>query len=187
MRWGVSIDEACNLYGSYIETVEHILRNCQKSSRLWFLWLLRLVVDCFASRDIGNWLASEIVPRRSEALEQAVMLPWSFWRSINQKIFEDSCFDPWAMVSIIISTYQDYKKVAVSLLVENYAPTQHARQWKPLSEGRVKLNSDLAVFDDGSAGFGAIFRDYQSNVLMGTIVWTPTVSPPPEGETQAII
>lgn len=42
---------------------------------------------------------------------------------------------------------------------------------------------DLAIFDDRSVGFGAIFRDYQDNVLMAASNWVLAVSSPLEGET----
>lgn len=61
------------------------------------------------------------------------------------------------------------------------------RRWKPPEIGYAKLNSEIACFNDGKGGLGAILQDHKSKVFMAATKCVSSLSNPLENETQAII
>lgn len=56
LKRGMDMDEACSTYGSQVENVEHILRDCNWSSRLWLLCPLGFYVDTFTGLNFASCL-----------------------------------------------------------------------------------------------------------------------------------
>lgn len=115
------------------------------------------------------------------------MLAWFIWYSRNKKIFENRTLDPWATVLSASSTYQDYQAVMMLSIQDPIFHFDQVRIWKPPDTNFVKLNIYLTLFEDGSAGSGAIFRDHVGQVPMAASCRHQAVNSPPECETQAII
>lgn len=48
------------------------------------------------------------------------------------------------------------------------------------------MNTNVVVFEDGSAGFGVIFKDHAGQVLMAASGWHQVINSPLESETQPV-
>lgn len=70
----VDTDKFCSIYEMHEESVEHILRDCPWSFRLWFLSLLGLAMDSFTGVDFVHCMVNKIFLKKLDVMEMALML-----------------------------------------------------------------------------------------------------------------
>ncbi|KAM1189074.1 hypothetical protein FF1_024970 [Malus domestica] len=70
--------------------VEHILRDCSKSARIWFSSLLGFRV--YDARNIGGveWIANLAKSLEKESFDLVLLLIWNIWKDRNELILQGS-------------------------------------------------------------------------------------------------
>ncbi|KAL8484126.1 hypothetical protein ACS0TY_026720 [Phlomoides rotata] len=96
------------------------------------------------------------------------MLSWYLWKACNLLIFERKCLTEMEVVQHALRLLHEFQDAAYNRVTRD-KPKAHRTYWCPPPAGTLKLNSDAAVFADGTAGFGFIIRDaYGLVTLAGT-------------------
>ncbi|KAL8506704.1 hypothetical protein ACS0TY_017559 [Phlomoides rotata] len=96
------------------------------------------------------------------------MLSWYLWKARNLLIFERKCLTEMEVVQHALRLLHEFQDAAYNRVTRD-KPKAHRTYWCPPPAGTLKLNSDAAVFADGTAGFGFVIRDaYGLVTLAGT-------------------
>lgn len=74
LKRGIGEDKVCSICSLQYENVEHILKDCGWSSRLWLLYPLEICIDAFVGVNFAFWLYGDILSKGFKVLEQTMML-----------------------------------------------------------------------------------------------------------------
>lgn len=78
----------CAFCSGGVETVEHVLRYCSKSPRIWFSSLLGFRV--YNARNIVwvEWIANLAKSLAKESFDLVLLLIWNIWKDRNELIWQ---------------------------------------------------------------------------------------------------
>ena len=168
---GCEIDKMCPLCGEQEETVKHIMMSCPDTQTIWRLSPLRLIPNADGEGSFTEWVAELLVKVKDErwwALFWCVA--WGVWLRRNVWVFESRRVELEGVVDRAVRLMCEYE-----LAMEVHKPllsdvAAGAKVWEAPAMGRLKINSDAAMFDDGKVGIGGVVRDAEGDVLMATCV-----------------
>ncbi|KAL8462588.1 hypothetical protein ACS0TY_033572 [Phlomoides rotata] len=93
------------------------------------------------------------------------MLGWSLWKARNLLIFEGKLLSELEIVHHALRFLHEFQNAAYNR-VKKDKPKDHRTSWRTPPAGLCKLNSDAAIFDDGTVVFGFIIRDTNGLVIL---------------------
>ncbi|KAL2935293.1 ADP-dependent glucokinase [Bienertia sinuspersici] len=93
-----------------------------------------------------EWFAWLCESRDKEKLEAFAMITWSIRNARNKLRFKEVYSSPEACVHKAMDLLQEYRKVGDQLQKPN---TRTEAQWRPPSEGNIKVNFDAAINAEG--------------------------------------
>ncbi|KAF5191552.1 hypothetical protein FRX31_018863 [Thalictrum thalictroides] len=182
-KHGVNLASRCFLCCKEVEDLDHLIWDCERSKKLWD-WL----ANCFQfQNDFTNLQQALFKCDRSSSLIKdlwnvgvmATMV--ELWKGRNIVAFQNIGFNDgkvrgdvrkWLRCAHKLSGGSNYSvdntvmnKLNLSLKWDK-APTVKLCRWYPPRPPFVKLNTDGASRGNpGTAGLGAVIRDYEGNVL----------------------
>ncbi|KAH6796956.1 hypothetical protein C2S52_021510 [Perilla frutescens var. hirtella] len=166
MARGLDIDPFCSKCGKAKENLEHVFRDCEWSSFFWEASIFRLQISAQGSfLSIQDWILLLIKNKSSEFLDIFVMLLWSIWRLRNHLEFQQHLLSHQECFTIVVLSFlADYQ-------ANNRAPppsnreSSHCTRWSRPPLGLIKLNSDVSLDPQGSAGLGGVIRNHNGTIL----------------------
>ncbi|KAL2939352.1 hypothetical protein RDABS01_000184, partial [Bienertia sinuspersici] len=145
------VDSRCQLCGEDNETTEHILLHCSEARKVWYLSPLRL--SSGEHQDVSlkdKCLHLMTIYKEERWWELFWTIAWSIWTNRNAWCFEKK------------------KKEGMELVQRATNLVNDPVRWTPPVEGTYKLNTDVAVFQEGKVGLGAILRDHMGETVVTT-------------------
>ncbi|XP_062021088.1 uncharacterized protein LOC133737572 [Rosa rugosa] len=111
---------------------------------------------------------------------------WNWlWRNRNLNRYGEKSLEPAEVAHLAAEWKNEFVKLGVPNHDLNVAAARHRVQWKPQSQGHIKLNFDEACdTKNGVCGLGVVFRDYQG-VLKGALA-VPQVGNLPPRSVEAL-
>ncbi|KAK6116358.1 hypothetical protein DH2020_049820 [Rehmannia glutinosa] len=99
-----------------------------------------------------------------EYVEMMSLLAWKIWLARNKWCMEKKRFDTSKVLEEAqMMRTEMYKNTNPS---RSERRTTNSTKWVPPPSGTLKLNSDVAIFNDGTVGFGFAIRDSTGDVLL---------------------
>ncbi|KAG4401290.1 hypothetical protein AAZX31_07G220500 [Glycine max] len=157
----LSSNPFCCRCSNQVESVLHLLRDCDKACSVWSMFQPTLVVD-FAEHDSSVWLHKHATCATGALF---CLICWFIWRDRNAMTFSNENWQEWFIASQvnnmlnIISNQQECQP-------RNRYTVQVA--WKPPPPTVLKLNTDgSSLVNPGQSGFGGVIRDSQRDWIIG--------------------
>lgn len=159
-----------------VETDTHVLFTCDFAQTVWHTAGLQQVIQA-----LPHETAFMIFRRVFEVckMEQCVltgMISWGLWNRRNRWVWERINGSAFGVRMAATNTLADWKE-AQSLRTKRGTDVRD-HVWRKPMEGWVKVNTDAAVFNDGSIGVGCVMRNSQGAWMGGRCCkvrgsWTP--------------
>ncbi|XP_072058140.1 uncharacterized protein [Arachis hypogaea] len=150
----------CSRCNADLETMEHCLRDCEKSRCIWKM-LDPLLIDSFEGTPLEFWIR-KVMPG-NEAIVGAGL--WWVWRHRCNDIFNNG--DQWSNYKVVAMariTANDLRKFASTKCIT----FKDRRRWKPPIGDTFKVNCDASLFSDWNlAGIGCVIRDSNGRWISG--------------------
>ncbi|KAK4267368.1 hypothetical protein QN277_024155 [Acacia crassicarpa] len=172
---GLTTDDRCPVCSSDTETIQHVLRDCPDTKKLWRQIVPRHVWRRFSSLRDDLWIRWNVSHRGKN--QQAdewrnifTIVCWWLWRRRNTLVFEGK----WASNnSIQASAIAMHSSLSVarerfySAKAKLPMSRQGGERWTPPQEGKIKINTDGA-FSPWAPGIasGGLLRDEHGKLLM---------------------
>ena len=170
-RKGLTDDVIYPMCGDEPETTIHTLCECEETKQLWYMSPLRIVVQKGKNKSMKEWcenLAHVIKDECWWDLFWCIM--WGVWLRRNKWVFEQKKIQVEEVLSKAVSLVGEFIVASETNNQKTQAKEKALIRWKPPEEGYFKVNSDAALFDDGTVGCGAVMRDELGEVMDATAV-----------------
>ncbi|XP_057247591.1 uncharacterized protein LOC130589950 [Beta vulgaris subsp. vulgaris] len=169
-RRGCVVDNICPMCGSDVETPFHALVLCPSAQVVWKISPLRLVFKEGMGTSIMEWVACLILKYTDEAWWALFWsLLWGIWLARNSWVFENRKLDAMTVVERAQCRVGEFQEAQDNDKVASLVCRGGENRWKAPSDGWFKVNSDAAVFEDGTIGCGGIMRDWLGEVMAATV------------------
>ncbi|KAK1366315.1 hypothetical protein POM88_041876 [Heracleum sosnowskyi] len=179
----------CPICNYKVETVEHMLFECDWTRPVWFSSSLGLFQSSPAINSIVQWLTYMISVLDTKKdilhfLSNFAFIGWSIWLTRNKFVYDHIPVCPVSTVKFSSQAQSEYVSLLeTSCLEPRSAVDNSSLQWIPLVD-TVKFNCNGA-FKHGLAAIGVIGRDYVGQ-LVDSLGCRVQVSTPLEVELIAI-
>ena len=159
-RRGCVEDCICPMCGEKNETTSHALLSCPEAQEVWEKSPLRLTCQSAFEGTMLEWV-QQISKNINEKVWWDLLwsLLWGIWLRRNAWLFEHRKIDTVEVIEKAVNLVHKYKRTMEDEPVLKGVPQGGEKIWRAPSSGRVKINSDVAVFGDGKLGFGGVARD----------------------------
>ncbi|XP_021761568.1 uncharacterized protein LOC110726398 [Chenopodium quinoa] len=97
-------------------------------------------------------------------------LLWGIWLRRNAWVFEGKMVDLAEIQQNTMSIIGEYEKANEATSTVNLGAATVVQKWEKLEAGWYKVNSDVAMSNDGHIGFGGIIRNYEEDIMAATIL-----------------
>ncbi|KAK6123143.1 hypothetical protein DH2020_043139 [Rehmannia glutinosa] len=160
----MDVDIMCELCGEEPESLTHLLLRCRETTITWRTCPLRIDTTGFDFGSFNNFIGSMLSNLTQEAMELVGIISWGIWTARNKFYFEQQPFSA-----------TEIQKKSQRLFEETCRPTQRSNEnvgpktshrWTPPPPGTLKLNSDAAIYKDGTVGYGFIIRHAVGDVIL---------------------
>ncbi|KAK6116053.1 hypothetical protein DH2020_008322 [Rehmannia glutinosa] len=157
LRRGLQIDPICELCGETIESTTHLFLECRSTLPVWYLSTLRLDLHGQQFGSFKNFLWTMLQCQPIEYIEMLGIIAWRIWLARNKWCMEKKRFD-------VMKIINEAQRMTLEMYHTRQPPRKDAKerkrpQWIPPPPGTLKVNTDVAVFHDGTVGYGFVIRD----------------------------
>ncbi|KAL2928556.1 hypothetical protein RDABS01_006569 [Bienertia sinuspersici] len=162
------VESRCQLCGEDNKTTEHILLHCSEARKVWYLSPLRLNSGEHQDMSLKDkCLHLMTIYKEERWWELFWTIAWSIWTNRNAWCFEKKKKEGMELVQRATNLVNEYEKENGQRKVIPEGQDSPVR-WTPPVEGAYKLNTDVAVFQEGKVGLGAILRDHMGETVVAT-------------------
>ncbi|CAL1404049.1 unnamed protein product [Linum trigynum] len=145
------------------ETQVHLFDECQWTSRLWRGCVLDGCFSRRGNRSCYEWYKLVMEEFEGEVLEKWSVLLWFLWKERNAHMFNRSKLDEGEIVARSQAYLEEYKQHQVR---EQVVATPSVKHWKKPDFGKVKINTDAGLLENGGIGLGVVIRDAEGNFIL---------------------
>ena len=168
-RRGLTGEVICPMCGVEPETTIHTLFECEETQRMWYVSPLRLVVQKGENKYVKEWCEKLVKVIKEEFWWDLFWcILWEVWLRRNKWVFEQKKIMVEEVVRKAINLVGEFNAASEKKKMQTQAKANEQTRWKPPDAGQYKVNSDAAVFDDGTMGCEAVMRDDQGDVMAAT-------------------
>lgn len=162
---GVNVDPTCAICGEGYESVTHIMFECPTAIQTWGLTPIRIDFQAAWSLKFRSfcWNMIESLPDEGATLFVAVL--WNIWIARNKFYFEEITPEPKLIVSRALRLSMESAQQSRDKRTQGSKKKANAAWSKPPLD-RLKLNSDAAVFRDGTVGYDFVVRNENGGVIL---------------------
>ncbi|XP_074297687.1 uncharacterized protein LOC141628441 [Silene latifolia] len=157
----------CPKCGTEVECVEHALFWCNEIQDFWRNEGFQAVsyeAPTESCHDILLWAFNKM---DAEAMRRFLMTMWAIWTILNANLFEEEPCPPTRILTGFPRYLAEYSSYAEKVYEPPAIPRpDSSNSWSPPGEGVIKLNTDAAMFEDGTMGLGVVGRDSNGSVLV---------------------
>lgn len=142
---GMQVDCVCPRCGEGAETTVHTLLLCREARTLWRMSPARLEVGEW-NNNMMEWCL-EMTPKCKEegGWEMIMMFMWQVWNNRNCWVFERKKMEPGLACSRTVGLLGEYFAAKQRSMDDAMTSNQPQQAWKAPTQGRVKVNTDVAV------------------------------------------
>ncbi|KAL2940934.1 hypothetical protein RDABS01_029284 [Bienertia sinuspersici] len=167
-RRGMEVDEKCPMCGEGAEDIAHMLCFCPDARFIWRISPIRLDIRCTSSLKLQEWVKAMVTNQKDERWWRLFWnIAWGIWKRRNVWVFENKKRRVEEVVDKAVSMAGEYER-AFEALGSRREEGGSNTMWASPSMGTYKINSDAAMFEDGSVGLGVIARDYMGDVMLSS-------------------
>ena len=94
--------------------------------------------------NISVWLRQLLEKLNPDQIQQAACTLWVIWNGRNNEVYGDPRINA-QFAANFVKLYMEEFNSALSKKVENHSQWKQPQHWRPLGNGRYKLNFDGAV------------------------------------------
>ncbi|XP_031116510.1 uncharacterized protein LOC116020169 [Ipomoea triloba] len=151
------------LWNMQVETASHLFMDCNETRRFWNA--VGLPIAYYGNSVLTEWFFGNIVKLNGDDLCKFAMFCWGLWYNRNDYVWNGV---PYVMAQVIhsaLSLWLAWKGVNEGQVVQSMHDIRTER-WSPPSQGRLKLNTDVAMSMNNSCmGMGWVIRDAQGHFV----------------------
>ena len=164
VRRRVIDDSTCELCQREMESVLHVLWECNVAMHVW-TGSSKRIHKCGGSHNSFMQLLEMLFYRLPvEEVEMFVVQAWLLWTQRNKVKTGGIIQDPTQLVKQASVFLEEYRASQDHLAVP--VVVKRSSRWVPPPENRFKLNFDAAIFQEiHASGFGAIIRNERGKVM----------------------
>ncbi|XP_057415854.1 putative ribonuclease H protein At1g65750 [Lotus japonicus] len=162
---GVRCPLFCPRFDQAAESVEHALRDCPWSRRMWFASPLGFSWPADLSQSFGEWCCSLLLDAPQEVVEIFATVCYYIWRARNLLCFDEKESSEMGVVSLAMNTLHAYKETQQQMETHSTAPRDRSKQkWNAPPSYCVKVNVD-ASGSGSSWGLAVVIRNHFGNAI----------------------
>lgn len=160
---GVDVDEDCPMCEETMESVKHLLCDCETSRVVWSCAMLDGSVRGHEEQSFSE-LVSMLLNKESQAwMELWLTICWFIWIGRNNLIWRKRRFDAAQTAANSFRYMEELQRMRSNSNVDN-GPREQVI-WRSPPENDLKVNVDGAIFTHtGRSGVGAIIRDWKGEL-----------------------
>ncbi|KAM6598511.1 hypothetical protein CsatA_018120 [Cannabis sativa] len=159
----VHVSGLCSMCNREDETIFHIMVGCAFTKSCLDMGLGGTVGGGEAAV-FGSWFDNVCKGQSVDRIERLALLLWGVWGARNDLVWTNKVLSIERVVNAAITYLDSWKKAQLESRVVSPISglnTSGCEQWAKPCFGEIKVNCDVAVFeDDNSLGLGWIARDH---------------------------
>ena len=162
-------DGLCPMCGEENETVMHALVKCEGSAMIWRVSPLRIDSRLVTETNFMEWCLN-MEKQVKEPLWWSLFwnLLWGIWLRRNAWLFNQLKIHYMKVIEKAVAFVGEWEKAHEIAAPQHNDTSRLVKIWKPPDQGRLKINTDAAIFGDQLVGFGGIVRDQAGEVMLAT-------------------
>ncbi|KAL5556943.1 hypothetical protein UlMin_039179 [Ulmus minor] len=155
------------------ETIFHIIWGCDLARKVWKLSDFYHIIERFRENNILGFMTHVFGQLDENNFRLFLIMAWQHWNARNDHYHGKSC--PYAShlfswLVNFLSEFLDVMNIGVGIV----SISTDMLAWKPLKEGRLCLNVDVAINNgDDLCGVGIILRDNRGDVKFFKTIFLP--------------
>ncbi|KAK6128871.1 hypothetical protein DH2020_037388 [Rehmannia glutinosa] len=165
LQRGMTIDPPCGLCGEKTETLAHVILECNESVHIWSRCPLRMDTSQIKFASFKNFLWCTMSTYPQDVVEYLCIMAWCIWTARNKFYFEQKHFDGMRIQKtaqeLFLEIFGDKTKTGA-----HKKSSINVAKWTPPPLGTFKLNTDGAIYTNGTIGLGFIIRDAEGNAIL---------------------
>lgn len=169
---GIPLDTTCPLCHSKVESLTHVLRDCNLVKSVWQQLGTHYLNPSFFSQGIRDWLISNSSLKSFQnvaGIPWNILFPfgvWMIWKLRNQANFSNKRANP-NLIKVITMQATEFLLYATQPSRNNHMVVKQVR-WEKPKLGWFKLNTDGSSNGSvGTAAGGGLIRDELGNWVIG--------------------
>lgn len=163
----------CHRCGEAVETLEHMLFQCDKAALIWKAAPLQWDgLERFRGSFWHWWEELMQVTKREEGREHIILtanLLWQIWKARNESQFNKEERDPFLPVHKAVGEWREYQEATRNLEEsegERAMEETVGAKWMPPAKGSIKINTDAAFNKiKKQAGWGLAARNDEGRLI----------------------
>jgi hypothetical protein len=175
--------------------------NCSRAKKIWFGSKLGVIFNS-NHRNFIDWLLYCFTTLKDEDLSYMAAITYGIWFARNQQVFENQDIEDITTIDKAYSSIIDFRNATQAdssnnqnsyhySTIPNHRSQrnrihQTSHKWKKPKHGEIKGNCDANLSVEGVWGVGAIFRDYEGQILASATWLLPGISDPKTAEACAL-
>ncbi|XP_021859944.2 uncharacterized protein [Spinacia oleracea] len=168
-RRHIAQDELCVCCGIEVESVTHVLFECDSAKMVWENSEFGDVVAAAPRgkfEDRLQWWASKV---SMDEVRSIMAIAWAVWFLRNKYVHDNERGNPGIVTAGFLRLVSDYRLYARKVFTPptGMGNTLSATNWIPPPIGLVKINVDANVIDGVRVGLGGVIRNHEGKLLVG--------------------
>ena len=167
-RRHIAQDELCCCCGVEVESINHVLFECDSIKRVWedskYVAILAETPEGSVAAKLV-WWASKI---RREEVREIMTITWAIWFCRNKYVYAHESLNAQGMAASflhMVAEFISYKQ-KVSFSLAQSGPSASAAQWKSPLHGTLKINIDAHVVEGRYANLGVVVRNDAGTITL---------------------
>ncbi|XP_056692194.1 uncharacterized protein [Spinacia oleracea] len=168
-RRHIALDDLCSCCGLEVETINHVLFECEVAKHIWdgsnFASLINGCPSVSFPRRL-RWIASKV---SIDEVRCILTMAWGIWFCRNKFVHDQTKVDAPSTIAGFLKLVDDYRaysgKVFAPITTTQYACLSSS-SWVPPPSGIVKVNIDAHIMEGEYVGLGVVIRDMAGVVLV---------------------
>ncbi|KAL2898306.1 hypothetical protein RDABS01_040088, partial [Bienertia sinuspersici] len=162
------IDPICPICGEEEESMTHCFFTCVDAGMMWKVSTLRLEPGIISNTSLSQWIVCLLQKFDSPSWWNVFWsIMWGIWLRRNSWLFARKKWWIEDTLSKAMGIIGEYEKANQPITLGS-TPDNLVSKWIRPQQGWYKINTDVAAFQDGFMGLGAVARDYLGDVMLST-------------------
>lgn len=161
-----------------VETDTHVLFTCDFARTVWYSAGMQVVMQVSPHDTAFMILVRLFETCTKEQCVQIALISWCIWNRRNKWFWDRVNGSAFGVKAAATNFLEDWREAQITATSRGANKETVANVWRKPMEGWVKVNTDAAVFNNGSIGLGCVLRNSQG-AFMGARsckvegAWTP--------------
>uniref|UniRef100_A0A803PLI3 Reverse transcriptase domain-containing protein n=1 Tax=Cannabis sativa TaxID=3483 RepID=A0A803PLI3_CANSA len=163
----VNVDLTCPLCHVDIETIFHVLMQCDFAKSCWNISAIDFKGGG-GTPDFANWFGEALLKDTSTVMEERAMIAWRIWLARNDILWSNKTTTVYEVVQSTRTNLDSWKNAQVQRTAPllNVNHSNGREHWMKPMKHKFKINVDGAIFEaENCFGIGCVIRDQTARLV----------------------